>query len=266
MNNMENKLDLTYYVDRLNFDNIRKDFENAKKVQDYVTKNKRLKAIRNGLTDFIAGDGSVKPLSSKGINSNIFDLIENPLSMKIPVLKRRTNPTLEYSSKLKDNYPCWDGYEMIGTKDKDGKQVPNCVPKESSFSYLNYFQNIAKRKNNMLESIAFDFENIDYLNTEGDLDEDITMLKSIFKTSSANISVVVAEQSDIEKLFTNITSNKKNNITKIDTKETSNFKYDIYLITLDKEYKLVYGRSKNYDGNQIYLTKSFEPKFEQLVN
>ena len=24
--------------------------------------------------------------------------------------------------------PCWDGYEQIGTKIKDGKEVPNCVP------------------------------------------------------------------------------------------------------------------------------------------
>lgn len=24
--------------------------------------------------------------------------------------------------------PCWDGYEQIGMKDKNGKQVPNCVP------------------------------------------------------------------------------------------------------------------------------------------
>lgn len=24
--------------------------------------------------------------------------------------------------------PCWDGYEMIGTKMKNGKEVPNCVP------------------------------------------------------------------------------------------------------------------------------------------
>ena len=23
---------------------------------------------------------------------------------------------------------CWDGYEAIGTKDMDGRQVPNCVP------------------------------------------------------------------------------------------------------------------------------------------
>ena len=26
--------------------------------------------------------------------------------------------------------PCWKGYEMIGMKKKNGKEVPNCVPKE----------------------------------------------------------------------------------------------------------------------------------------
>ena len=25
--------------------------------------------------------------------------------------------------------PCWKGYEMIGTKKKGTKTVPNCVPK-----------------------------------------------------------------------------------------------------------------------------------------
>lgn len=24
--------------------------------------------------------------------------------------------------------PCWSGYHMVGTKSKDGKEVPNCVP------------------------------------------------------------------------------------------------------------------------------------------
>jgi hypothetical protein len=26
--------------------------------------------------------------------------------------------------------PCWDGYVQVGTKMKNGKEVPNCVPKE----------------------------------------------------------------------------------------------------------------------------------------
>lgn len=29
-----------------------------------------------------------------------------------------------------DDDPCWDDYEMVGKKKKNGKEVPNCVPKE----------------------------------------------------------------------------------------------------------------------------------------
>lgn len=37
-----------------------------------------------------------------------------------------------------DENPCQDGYEMVGTKMKDGKKVPNCVPiKEDVNSFLN---------------------------------------------------------------------------------------------------------------------------------
>jgi hypothetical protein len=30
--------------------------------------------------------------------------------------------------QLEDTDPCWPGYEAIGTKDMDGREVPNCVP------------------------------------------------------------------------------------------------------------------------------------------
>ncbi len=26
--------------------------------------------------------------------------------------------------------PCWDGYEKLGMKTKNGKKVPDCVPKK----------------------------------------------------------------------------------------------------------------------------------------
>jgi hypothetical protein len=29
---------------------------------------------------------------------------------------------------LNETNPCWKGYKQIGMKEKDGKQVPNCVP------------------------------------------------------------------------------------------------------------------------------------------
>lgn len=28
--------------------------------------------------------------------------------------------------------PCWDGYSKEGTKKKNGKEVPNCVPEKKS--------------------------------------------------------------------------------------------------------------------------------------
>ena len=28
--------------------------------------------------------------------------------------------------------PCWEGYEAIGMKEKDGRKVPNCVPKKET--------------------------------------------------------------------------------------------------------------------------------------
>lgn len=31
-------------------------------------------------------------------------------------------------STIKEESPCWKGYQQIGMKDKNGKQVPNCVP------------------------------------------------------------------------------------------------------------------------------------------
>ncbi len=34
------------------------------------------------------------------------------------------------AKKMKGEDPCWKGYEMVGTKKKGGKEVPNCVPKE----------------------------------------------------------------------------------------------------------------------------------------
>lgn len=39
--------------------------------------------------------------------------------------------------------PCWDGYEQIGTKIKDGKEVPNCVPLED----------VKKMKNKLYEAL-----------------------------------------------------------------------------------------------------------------
>ncbi len=42
----------------------------------------------------------------------------------------------EYKSdeKKRKGDPCWDGYEMVGMKDKGGRRVPNCVPSSTKKS------------------------------------------------------------------------------------------------------------------------------------
>lgn len=46
----------------------------------------------------------------------------------------------EDEKDMKDDNPCWKDYEMVGTKKKDGKEVPNCVPKKKSSVYFSIFK------------------------------------------------------------------------------------------------------------------------------
>ena len=44
--------------------------------------------------------------------------------------KENTPVNFTEAQKMK-NDPCWDNYKMVGTKKKNGKTVPNCVPEET---------------------------------------------------------------------------------------------------------------------------------------
>lgn len=43
----------------------------------------------------------------------------------------------QYLEEMKKD-PCWKGYTMVGTKEKDGKKVPNCVPEETEIEEATY--------------------------------------------------------------------------------------------------------------------------------
>ena len=47
---------------------------------------------------------------------------------KIIITESQLNSLKRNLIKENEN-PCWEGYEQVGMKEKDGKQVPNCVPK-----------------------------------------------------------------------------------------------------------------------------------------
>lgn len=44
------------------------------------------------------------------------------------------NETLIVMEKNKEKDPCWKNYEQVGMKQKEGKAVPNCVPKKKKSS------------------------------------------------------------------------------------------------------------------------------------
>lgn len=54
---------------------------------------------------------------------------------------------LDLAQAKKEEDPCWDGYEQVGMKKKDGKEVPNCVPKnkKKAFNLNSLFS--SKQKN-----------------------------------------------------------------------------------------------------------------------
>lgn len=51
---------------------------------------------------------------------------------KDKAIKKAMGKEEETSDNAEDKDPCWKDYEMIGMKKKNGKEVPNCVPKGSS--------------------------------------------------------------------------------------------------------------------------------------
>jgi hypothetical protein len=52
----------------------------------------------------------------------------------------------EEKKKMKGKDPCWKGYEMVGTKKKGGREVPNCVPEEVEINEDDYRRQLAKER------------------------------------------------------------------------------------------------------------------------
>jgi len=72
----------------------------------------------------------------------------------------------------KDN-PCWKGYHPVGTKKKNGRTVPNCVPEAANPAQQAAIA-IAKKKKRHEESLEETYEGDEFYEAYGDLwfDED----------------------------------------------------------------------------------------------
>jgi hypothetical protein len=64
--------------------------------------------------------------------------------MKKSELKKLIIEVVEEVSKMEN--PCWKGYKAYGTKNKGGKEVPNCVPVKEGMSGEEYAKDIQTSK------------------------------------------------------------------------------------------------------------------------
>ena len=75
--------------------------------------------------------------------------------------KRQANWFINFHSAknenqiIEDNDPCWDDYEMVGMKMKNGKEVPNCVPKEGMEENVN-FNSLERALDEMFDDLDID--------------------------------------------------------------------------------------------------------------
>lgn len=99
--------------------------------------------------------------------------------------------------EMKDD-PCWDGYEMVGKKEKNGKEVPNCVP---------------KKEHNLDES--YDFGENDEITLEGIVNfylEESELEEGEYQGRKVKLNKPM--QGDVKK-FKVYTKNPKGNVVKV---------------------------------------------------
>jgi hypothetical protein len=94
--------------------------------------------------------------------------------------KTASDALLKFLSKYAESDPCWDGYEMVGTKKKNGKTVPNCVPKSKKEAADN------KGLFNRLGPFNDTLDRPDYTKVDKPMRKDVEHLKNHFDETVDN--------------------------------------------------------------------------------
>jgi hypothetical protein len=76
-------------------------------------------------------------------NDNLPEWVQSKVTLAEDYISTVANylvSEINEAKKMKGEDPCWDDYKMIGTKKKNGREVPNCVPEsveieEGTFKY-----------------------------------------------------------------------------------------------------------------------------------
>lgn len=75
----------------------------------------------------------------EGWVQNKIDLAEDYIQTVYDYMTYNADSVSEGLEDPKDN-PCWKGYKPVGTKVKNGKKVPNCVPEEKKMKTFKEFR------------------------------------------------------------------------------------------------------------------------------
>jgi hypothetical protein len=94
----------------------------------------------------------------------------------------------EAKKKMKGEDPCWKGYEMVGTKKKGGKEVPNCVPKNEDIeeSGLQYYTGKKKYGKDGMTALA-------KAGRKGASEEELGRIKDKYKKVKENSASAFAD-------------------------------------------------------------------------
>ena len=107
------------------FGNNADEIETASTLMDNTVIRPFQELLLKSFEQVLAVNGISLQLYFKTLQPLEFADLENAITKE--EVEEQTGQKL--STDLKE--PCWDGYEQIGTKIKDGKEVPNCVPIEA---------------------------------------------------------------------------------------------------------------------------------------
>ena len=122
----------------MNTNDIQNNIANAylKMQQDLVEKSKVGEDNTNNVSDDGEGLDKVQP---KALKKKFKDRKDKDIDNDGDVDKSdeyldNRRKTVSKAITTEDDDPCWDSHEMIGMKKKNGKTVPNCVPKNEAIN------------------------------------------------------------------------------------------------------------------------------------
>lgn len=93
--------------------------------------------------------------------------------------------------------PCWKGYKQIGTKNKGGKQVPNCVPTSESAEHPNTAMRKSVQKVIRNRADRKDIEHIDRADQEYNLPRQTEIFRKIIEQKKIGNKVINPAQREV---------------------------------------------------------------------